>query len=351
MSIGVIVIGRNEGERLRRCLLSVLAAGGQRVYVDSGSQDGSPELARALGTEVVELDLARPFTAARARNEGFRRLVELAPDVEHVQFVDGDCEIVPGWFDAAMATLQAQPDLAIVAGRVRERHPEASVYNRLGDLEWNVDGAGEVQAVGGIFMVRRRAFEGVGGFDATVAAGEEPELCQRLIRQEWRVLRLDQAMAWHDLAMTRFGQWWRRQVRNGYGGLDVVRRFGLARYRRSLWRVRFWSAWPLLVIAAAVGVDAVAGRLLGALAATAACALWPFQCTRIALRTRQQGHALSLSMAHAFFTMVSYWPQMLGQMRYLMDRSVGRSLRLIEYKEAAVQGAHERPKPVQMESS
>ena len=65
---GAVVIGRNEAERLRHCLNSLLGGGLTIVYVDSDSVDGSAALARSLGAEVVQLDLSRPFTAARARN-------------------------------------------------------------------------------------------------------------------------------------------------------------------------------------------------------------------------------------------------------------------------------------------
>ena len=55
-TIGVVVIGRNEGERLRRCLESLGPHLAATVYVDSGSADGSVALARSLGAETVELD-------------------------------------------------------------------------------------------------------------------------------------------------------------------------------------------------------------------------------------------------------------------------------------------------------
>lgn len=182
-------------------------------------------------------------------------------------------------------------------------------------------------------MIRREAFAGVGGFDDTVAAGEEPELCQRLSRQGWRLLRLDCAMAWHDLAMSRFGQWWRRQVRGGYGGLDVARRFGLARFRRNNWRARFWSTWPLLVVAAGLGMGHWGGMAYGVLVALPVFALWPLQMARIAMRTWRQGQPLPVALAYAFFTLVAFWPQMLGQIRYVLDRQQGRGYpRLIEYK-------------------
>jgi glycosyltransferase involved in cell wall biosynthesis len=75
--LGVVIIGRNEGERLKRCLESLGEHANRAVYVDSGSTDGSVAESKARGFAVVQLDLRTPFTAARARNEGFNRLLEL----------------------------------------------------------------------------------------------------------------------------------------------------------------------------------------------------------------------------------------------------------------------------------
>src|SRR5262249_42405700 len=135
LRFGVVAIGRNEGERLERCLESVIRLAKHVVYVDSGSTDGSPELARGLGAQVVALDMSRPFTAARARNEGWRFLLAAAPDLDHVQFVDGDCEVVEGWLEEACAFLDTHPEVAAVAGRNRERFPQRSIYNLMCDIE------------------------------------------------------------------------------------------------------------------------------------------------------------------------------------------------------------------------
>src|SRR4051812_26981123 len=96
-SVGVVAIGRNEGERLRRCIDGLVGRGVSIVYVDSGSTDDSNAMARSREVEVVELDMSRPFTAARARNAGFERLSRINPGVRFVQFLDGDCEIADGW--------------------------------------------------------------------------------------------------------------------------------------------------------------------------------------------------------------------------------------------------------------
>ena len=91
--IGVIVIGRNEGDRLRRCLGALANHPGPVVYVDSASSDGSAEYARSQGFAVVELDESLPLNAARARNAGFEFLTNRTPPVPFVQFIDGDWHI------------------------------------------------------------------------------------------------------------------------------------------------------------------------------------------------------------------------------------------------------------------
>jgi glycosyltransferase involved in cell wall biosynthesis len=302
------------------------------VYVDSGSTDNSVAVARDAGAEVLELDASTPFSAARARNAGYAALLNVQPDVSHIQFVDGDCELTSGWLSAACDALARRPELAVVAGRLKEREPEASVYNRLGELEWNFLGVGDMRAVGGIFMIRREAFDAVGGFDPTVRAGEEPELCQRLVRLGWIITRLDTDMGWHDLAITRFGQWWTRQVRGGYGGLDVATRFKLPRYRRNNLRARFWSVWPFLVVSVAIGVGQAVGSWAGWMAGLGVWCLWPVQMARIGVRSWRQGQHFRTAFAYAFFTMLSFWPQMLGQTQYWLDRVRNRTPRLIEYK-------------------
>lgn len=213
--LAIVVIGRNEGQRLRRCLEGIAGGPAPVVYVDSGSTDGSSDLARGLGVQVVELDGSVPFTAARARNEGLARATELYPGVELIQFVDGDCELVTGWLERGVRELTADSTLGVAFGHVRERERERSVYNLLCDLEWRGP-VGEARSSGGNAMVRVRALREVGGFDARLIAGEEPELALRLRRAGWRIVRFDADMVLHDAAMTRFGQWWRRALRGGW---------------------------------------------------------------------------------------------------------------------------------------
>jgi len=332
MNIGVVVIGRNEGERLRRCLESVAGIECQVVYVDSGSIDGSVAMARAMCTDVIELDLSVPFTAARARNVGYEYLVERHQQLRFIQFIDGDCEIIGNWLPEAAFELENRPDLAIVTGWLHERFPEVSIYNRIGDLEWNASAAGEVSSVGGIFMIRCKAFDSVGRFNPTVPAGEEPELCHRLIREGWRIWRLDRNMAWHDLAMVNFKQWWKRMARFGYCSMDLAYRFGMPRYRHNNLKVRCWMTWLALVVVAGSLVMFLQLQGAGLWLSLAMFSLWPAQLCRITYRTFRGGQALDIAAAYAIFTMVAFLPQMAGQFMYLYDLLQKRIPRLIEYK-------------------
>ncbi len=340
---GVVAIARNEGERFRRCLdaLRERAGGATLVYVDSGSTDGSVELARGRGVEVVALDLSIPFTAARARNAGFERLIAIDPDVEFVQFLDGDCEVAQGWLEAAGKTLEAKPAAAVAFGHTRERFPEHSVYNRLADMEWKtiVDQGGpggEAEWCGGNAAFRAVAFREAGGFNPSVPAGEEPELCQRLRSAGWKVIAVNADMAWHDTAMFKFSQWAKRESRTGYGGLDFSTRFGKPGddpFKRQIVSARFWViVWPLAVVAAVLP-GAFAFGTPGALVFGVPVALAPIaQTLRIAARHRRPLKSPRLALAYGALTILAKWPQMYGQWLYLRDRKSGRHARVIEYK-------------------
>jgi len=336
--IGVVAIGRNEGERLQRCLAALGPQVGTVVYVDSGSTDGSVDHSRSRGVEVVALDLSIPFTAARARNEGFARLLEKAPATDYVQFVDGDCEIAPGWLDQAQTALDQRPEVAVVCGRRRERFPEASVYNRLCDLEWNTP-IGEAEACGGDALMRTAALRQVGGYRPTLIAGEEPELCIRLRAAGWKIARLDAEMTLHDAAMTRFGQWWKRNVRAGHAFAEVswLPRASpcciCKRECRSNW---LWGLlFPLAVLLAAPFTFGLS--LLALL-------IYPVQAWRIArYRRRVFQDQPADARTYGRFVVVGKFAQALGQLQYHKNRLLARQSTLIEYKQA--ESAAARPAP------
>ncbi|MFN7023923.1 MAG: glycosyltransferase family 2 protein [Pseudorhizobium sp.] len=315
--LGVVVIGRNEGDRLAECLASLRQVEGPVVYVDSGSTDDSVTVARRAGADVVSLDPAVAFTAARARNAGWRHLLQKWPHLSYVQFLDGDCRIDPRWLPAAVELLRQRHDVAVVFGRRRERYPTRSIYNAICDDEW-AGPAGEVMECGGDVLLRAEVLRQLGGYRDDLIAGEEPELCVRLRQLGHRVWRLDCEMSLHDAHILRFRQWWRRSVRAGHAYAQVhlmhqrtPERIWGANLRRTL----SWSILlPATVIAAFLLHPAWLGLVL----------LYPIQVLRLHRRQR--------SLKRATLCVVGKFAEMQGVLQYVINRISRRRQRLIEYK-------------------
>ncbi len=323
--VGLVAIGRNEGARLRQCLLSVIGKVAHIVYVDSGSTDSSIELARSLGVDVVELDLSTPFTAARARNAGFTHLLQAEPQIDYVQFVDGDCEVVEGWLDSALAQLEIQSNVAVVCGRRRERFPERSIYNRLCDMEWDTP-IGETQACGGDSMMRVLAFQQVGGFNPALIAGEEPELCVRLRQKEWKIFRLDAEMTLHDAQMLHFSQWWKRAIRAGHAYAEGawLHGRGEGHWRRESWSIWFWGFYlPLLALGLAWPSHGWSLLLLVG---------YPVLASRIFISSRRQNICTQHAALYALSCVLGKFAQVGGTLGFLRTRLLGTKSTLIEYK-------------------
>jgi GT2 family glycosyltransferase len=324
--LGAIAIGRNEGDRLRRCLESLARLGDRLVYVDSGSTDGSLELAEKFGATIVNLDTSRPFSAARARNAGFERLLSVHPEIEWVQFVDGDCEVVSGWLETALAFLTMHPDVAVVCGRRRERFPDATIYNEICDIEWDTD-VGEARSCGGDAMMRRAAFEKVGGYRPTLVAGEEPELCLRLRAQGHRIFRLDHDMTLHDAAIEQFSQWWRRMVRGGYAYAAGKHLHGgppERHFKREVDRIYFWGmALPACIVTGLVPTFGLSTLLSAGYAVSA------YRCFK---NIRSRGRSPKSAATYATLVTVGRFAELQGALRFRRELWQGRDPTLIEYK-------------------
>lgn len=331
--VGVVVIGRNEGARLERCLESARRETERVVYVDSGSTDGSVAFAEGVGAEVVRLDLSRPFTAARARNVGFERLGGVWPGIEWVQMVDGDCEFIDGWLRLAAGHLDANPRCGVVCGRLRERHPESSRYNRLADIEWDAP-AGVVKSCGGIAMYRSDVLREAEGFRDSMIAGEEPELCVRLRTAGWEVHRLAVDMAWHDAAMTRFSQYWKRAKRAGHAYAEGAAIHGRGPDRHGVRQVRSALVWGLGLPLAAV---LAAWWTLG-VSVLVWLGLWGVQAARVARMHRRAGRSWRDARLVGVFTVLAKPAQAMGVLLYWRRRLTGTKATLIEYKGAPAGG-------------
>lgn len=325
--VGVVAIGRNEGERLRRCLRSLPAGLAEVVYVDSGSTDDSVAFARAQGASVVELDMSVPFTAARARNAGFERLMQLQKTLAFVQFVDGDCALAPGWLEAGLSALQADPALVAVWGRRRELARDASVYNRLCDLEWGQLPPGETDVFGGDVLVRTEAVRAVHGYNPNIIAGEDPEFAVRLRKAGGKVRRIDAEMTLHDAAMYRLEQWFRRAMRAGYAYAQVSAIHGDSQerfWKKERRRALTWGlAVPLAVPLLALPTFGTSSLLLSA---------YPLRVLRIAQYLAARGWEPADAKLWAANCVAASVPEAVGVVKYSLDRLRKKQARIIEYK-------------------
>ena len=332
-SVGVVVIGRNEGERLKRCLESLVGKADRIVYVDSGSSDGSQQLAADLGVQVVELDLSRPFSMARGRNEGARHLARLDPEIEFVQFVDGDCEILDGWLSLAVRELHRRPGAAVVFGRRRERNRDDTIFNRLCDMTWGSP-VGRARACGGDSMMRLSVFQEVGGFRPDMIAGEEAELCVRIRQRGRTIWALDADMTLHDIAMTRFAQWWKRTVRTGHAYAHGAALHGARPEHHNVRPLLSALAWGLAV-PAAIAIAVVVGILGNPWGWGVAAVLllgYGLLGLRVLQHRRRMGNTLQDALLYAGFCVLGKVAEAVGIVHYHVNRLLRREARLIEYK-------------------
>lgn len=340
-TVGFVAIGRNEGEHLERCLRSIVRPGHLVVYVDSGSTDNSVAMARGMGVEVVDLDMSTPFTAARARNAGYARLMALQPDLAFVHFIDGDCHLADGWLVRALASLRADAGLGAVFGQRRELHPEHSVFNASCNLEWNTPLGGETP-FGGEVLMRTAAFEAAGRYDPSVVASEDFECWLRLRAAGWRTERVDAVMSWHDARILGWHQWWKRSERTGHAFGQVASMHGdeggRNGHRHDVKRSLRWGlVMPALLLALAWPTRGLS--LLG-------FALYAVPAWRGYRYGIGRGWDPAATRGWAMLNAIVKFPEALGVLRWQWRRLTGGPLTIIEYKgpAAAAQPAATGPR-------
>ncbi len=328
--VSIVVIGRNEGDRLTRCLASVQAASRQLgnvelIYVDSGSTDDSLRVARAHGALTLMLRDGQP-SAAAARNLGWQ-----AASWPFVMFLDGDTILDPGFLPAALAEMR-QEDVAVVWGHRRELQPMQSVYVRVLDLDW-IYAAGDTAFCGGDALMRLDVLAAVGGFDATLIAGEEPELCSRIRAAGGLIRHVDLAMTLHDLAITTAKAWWQRAFRAGFAYAAVAARLagrGDQLWQDELYRTRRDAVLVLLL--ALLPVPLLLVSPWPVLTLTALLTMPLLLVLRSAARARWKSPDLGTRLLYAVHSHLQKLPILLGQIAYARDAAAGRARAVIDYK-------------------
>lgn len=331
--IDCVVIGVNAEATLRRCLSSILESNYPRqrlniIYVDGGSQDGSISIAESLpGIHIVRLDPDFP-SPGLGRNAGWR-----AGSAPLVQFLDSDTVLDKNWIRTAITAFEE--DIAAVAGYRQEMYPERSVYNWIGSLEWNGK-PGDSESFGGDVLVRRQVLEESGGYDEELVGGEDPELSLRVRSAGWRIKQLDNNMTLHDLAMTRFSQYWKRAYRSGYGFAAVIDRcsnmgmpFWQKEFRRILVRGGgFWGlsfSAVLVVLLFPTKLEVVSAAVILEIAALFLL-LYP-RLFRVGYFMRDKQLKRRQARVYAWHCSIVVLPDILGVCRFYLGKFCNRPLR------------------------
>ena len=331
-SVGLVIIGRNEGERFQACLAS-LPAGIPAVYVDSGSTDNSVANAEAAGVQVAHLSTEYGFTAARARNLGWRTLIQTSPKLQFIQFIDGDCSLDSNWLTEAQASIDQDDQLAVVFGRRRERFPERSFYNGQCDREWDVP-VGDVLSCGGDAFVRVTALQQVDGYDDQLIAGEEPDLCLRMRAVGWRVRRIKPEMTLHDAAILTFGSWWKRAKRAGHAYAEHVAIHGLNAipdWTRAVASMLVWGLILPFVMLSGIILGLVSSAIW-LLLSLAIAVIYFIQFLRLWNKNSRRGLPSRVSRSEALFLIVAKFAHCAGAATFLLNSIRGKRQVIMEYK-------------------
>lgn len=326
--VAFVAIGRNEGERLKRCLNAIIQyhPDCKVVYVDSGSNDGSVEFARSLCCEIVELDMSTPFTAARARNAGANLLLNSVPDLEYFQFLDGDCELEEHWVSGALDFFSKNPDVGICSGRRMERFPDNSLYNKLIDIEWNTP-VGKTKAVLGDMLVKVEAFQKVSGFDEAIISAEDDDFCLRVASEGYAIHRIDLKMSTHDADMMLLSQWYKRAMRGGHGYANINRIHG-HRPEKYFWKhlssaVIWGGVVPLLFVILLIVNPILSLGLL---------AFYASMIVRLGVKMSLNSYPARVAFPYAFLIYTGKVSECLGAIRYWKNSLFSKAHYLIEYK-------------------
>jgi GT2 family glycosyltransferase len=285
--LSFIVPVRNDAYRLRRCLETIRDTSAhlrsEIVVIDNGSTDGSDTVGRESGAHVIVLPNER---VAVLRNAGAR-----AAKGELVAFVDADHELAPGWAATAVAVFD---DPAVAAAGAQYHAPADGTWvQRMYDnFRRHERGRRNVDWLpSGNLIVRRSAFERVGGFDTSLETCEDVDLCQRLRAAGWRLVEAEELRSVHlgDPATLRalfLGELWR--------GRDNLR---VSLRRPFSLRAVPSTAFPIATLLSLVGLAAgllawpIGGWPLAAAAAVILLGLLAARTTSLLVRAHRAGRS------------------------------------------------------------
>jgi hypothetical protein len=208
-------------------------------------------------------------------------------------------------------------------------------------MEWNTP-IGQTKSCGGDALIRASAFQEVGGYDPTVIAGEEPEMCVRLRERAWTIHRIDAEMTLHDAAMTRAQQWWTRCIRGGHAYAQAVAMHGDPPEnfcRREVRSIELWAMVPPILTFVLIVTIALFGYPRWCWLGVAPLLAYPAMMAKVAMWRRTLGDPWRHAVSYGISVVLGKFPQHLGVRKFRAAQRRGVRNTIIEYKHAARTGA------------
>jgi mycofactocin glycosyltransferase len=197
-AVSVVVPFRGDCDTAERLLVALgcldLRDGDEVVVADNTPNGAALGIARE-GIRVVRA--TRERSSYHARNVG-----AAATTTEWILFLDADCTPRPGLLDAYFATPVAR-ECGALAGQILGDPDQSSLaarYARSRHLFDHAEGlirAEEGGAAAGNLLVRRAAFDAIGGFTEGIRSGGDIDFCRRLAAAGWRLEFMAQALVHH----------------------------------------------------------------------------------------------------------------------------------------------------------
>lgn len=261
--LSVVVVAKNEEDRIGACLESVFAAAErvvpafEVVLVDSASTDRTVEIAREYPVTVLRIPEEHTVAGGAGRFVG-----ESVVDGEMVLHVDGDMILTETWLPRAVEYLREHEDVVGVEGHLNSSDRET---------------VETVEMIGGVMLFDGSALRSIGGFDPFLLSNEDVDVGYRLSAAGYRLVRLPEVSADHPEGpeLYELVRRWRagyylgpgQAIRKSLSSPRVLSKF-VARQRYKLLLLAWVAAG--VVSAASVGLLAVWALLsMGAAAAIA----------------------------------------------------------------------------------
>lgn len=193
--LAIVLITCNQAWNIERLIESTLRASvgiaSQVAVIDSASTDQTVAVAGRFPVSIFRLRPDQHLSPAAGRFIGYK-----CTESEYVLFLDGDMELCTGWLEQALAVIEADSTIGIVTGQVIDIAPWSIMLGNTPGKSITGEVV-DVMTCGGAAMCRRSALEQAGTFNPYLYSEEEPDVCVRVRRKGYRIVKLLRPMANH----------------------------------------------------------------------------------------------------------------------------------------------------------